>query len=74
MVRGGYLYANFLVSTGGSPPFIADTFTPTNTNEPYLDFLTFLLAQSTIPQVLTTSYGDDEQTVSVASNVWPFVL
>ncbi|KJA25711.1 hypothetical protein HYPSUDRAFT_64438 [Hypholoma sublateritium FD-334 SS-4] len=54
---------NIYYSTGGSPPFIADTFTPTNTNEPYLDFLTFLLAQSTIPQVLTTSYGDDEQTV-----------
>ncbi|KAJ3511239.1 hypothetical protein NLJ89_g4214 [Agrocybe chaxingu] len=51
------------ISTGGSPPFAADSQTPTNTNEPYLDFLNFLLAQSTIPQTLTTSYGDDEQTV-----------
>ncbi|KAF9482612.1 subtilisin-like protein [Pholiota conissans] len=54
---------NTYYSTGGSPPFQSDTFTPTNTNEPYLDFLTFLLAQTTIPQTLTTSYGDDEQTV-----------
>lgn len=74
MMRGGYARANFLLSTGGSPPFIADTFTTTNTNEPYLDFLTFLLAQSTIPQVLTTSYGDDEQTVSVESRPPPFVF
>ncbi|KAF8159850.1 peptidase S8/S53 domain-containing protein [Crassisporium funariophilum] len=54
---------NTYYSTGGSPPFTPDSQTPTNTNEPYLDFLTFLLAQATIPQVLTTSYGDDEQTV-----------
>ncbi|KAF8903511.1 peptidase S8/S53 domain-containing protein [Gymnopilus junonius] len=54
---------NIYYSTGGSPPFAPDSNTPTNTNEPYLDFLNFLLAQSTIPQTLTTSYGDDEQTV-----------
>ncbi|PPQ71894.1 hypothetical protein CVT24_006868 [Panaeolus cyanescens] len=54
---------NTYYSTGGSPPFIPDSFTTTNTNEPYLDFLTFILGQSTIPQVFTTSYGDDEQTV-----------
>lgn len=35
----------------------------TNTNEPYLDWLNFILEQSTIPQTITTSYGDDEQTV-----------
>jgi tripeptidyl-peptidase-1 len=50
-------------STGGSPPFTPDENTPTNTNEPYLDWLNFTLAQTSIPQVLTTSYGDDEQTV-----------
>ncbi|KAH9479704.1 putative tripeptidyl-peptidase SED2 [Psilocybe cubensis] len=54
---------NIYYSTGGSPPFTPDSFTTSNTNEPYLDFLTFLLAQKTIPQTLTTSYGDDEQTV-----------
>jgi tripeptidyl-peptidase-1 len=51
-------------STGGSPPFKPDSQTPTNTNEPYLDWLNFVLSQSKIPQVITTSYGDDEQTVS----------
>ncbi|KAF9522419.1 peptidase S8/S53 domain-containing protein [Crepidotus variabilis] len=58
-----YPTPNIYYSTGGSPPFTPDSATPSNTNEPYLDFLNYLLAQSTIPQVLTTSYGDDEQTV-----------
>ncbi|KAI0306134.1 peptidase S8/S53 domain-containing protein [Multifurca ochricompacta] len=47
---------NIYYSTGGSPPFIPDSFTPTNTNEPYLDWLNFLLAQTTIPQTISTSY------------------
>jgi tripeptidyl-peptidase-1 len=50
-------------STGGSPPFYPDSLTPTNLNEPYLDWLDFILRQSTIPQTISTSYGDDEQTV-----------
>ncbi|KAI9444519.1 subtilisin-like protein [Lactarius indigo] len=50
-------------STGGSPPFIPDSNTPTNTNEPYLDWLNFVLAGTSIPQTISTSYGDDEQTV-----------
>lgn len=52
-------------NTGGSPPFIPDLFTPTNTNEPYLVWVQYVLAQSDaeIPQVISTSYGDDEQTV-----------
>ncbi|KAH9940879.1 subtilisin-like protein [Epithele typhae] len=54
---------NIYYSTGGSPPFTPDDNTPTNTNEPYLDWLNFILANSTIPQTFTTSYGDDEQTV-----------
>ncbi|KAF5383817.1 hypothetical protein D9615_003735 [Tricholomella constricta] len=54
---------NIYYSTGGSPPFIPDSVTPTDTNEPYLDWLNFLLGQTTIPQTITTSYGDDEQTV-----------
>ena len=53
-----------ILSTGGSPPFDPDSNTPTNTNEPYLDWLNFVLAQDSIPQTFTTSYGDDEQTVS----------
>ncbi|THV07777.1 subtilisin-like protein [Dendrothele bispora CBS 962.96] len=54
---------NIYYSTGGSPPFNPDSQTPTNTNEPYLDWLNFVLAQDTLPQTFTTSYGDDEQTV-----------
>ncbi|KAI0048738.1 subtilisin-like protein [Auriscalpium vulgare] len=54
---------NIYYSTGGSPPFVEDGNTPTNTNEPYLDWLQFILEQSTIPQTISTSYGDDEQTV-----------
>ncbi|KAH9023374.1 tripeptidyl peptidase A [Lactarius pseudohatsudake] len=52
-------------STGGRPPFNPDADTPTDTNEPYLDWLNFILAQPKIPQVISTSYGDDEQTVPV---------
>jgi tripeptidyl-peptidase I len=52
-----------LSSTGGSPSFKPDNSTPTNTNEPYLEFLNFFLNEDSIPQVLSTSYGDDEQTV-----------
>ncbi|KAH9059750.1 tripeptidyl peptidase A [Lactarius vividus] len=50
-------------STGGIPPFIPDANTPIDTNEPYLDWLEFILAQDKIPQVISTSYGDDEHTV-----------
>ena len=59
-------YTYELSSTGGSPPFKPDNSTPTNTNEPYVDFLNFILDQSSIAQVLSTSYGDDEQTVRLA--------
>lgn len=50
-------------STGGSPPFIPDLLTPTDTNEPYLTWIQYILAQSDLPQTISTSYGDDEQTV-----------
>ncbi|KAG4429367.1 hypothetical protein IFR05_015153 [Cadophora sp. M221] len=58
-------------NTGGSPPYQPDLTTPRNTNEPYLAWLNYLLAQSDIPQVISTSYADDEQTVpySYASSV-----
>jgi tripeptidyl-peptidase-1 len=54
---------NTYYSTGGSPPFIPDSTTPTNTNEPYLDWLNFILNQTTIPHVFSTSYGEPEQTI-----------
>lgn len=54
--------------TGGSPPFIPNLDEPTaasNQNEPYLPYYTYLLSQpnSALPQVISNSYGDDEQTV-----------
>ncbi|KAJ3148460.1 hypothetical protein HDU89_004791 [Geranomyces variabilis] len=50
-------------STGGEPPFIPDTATPTDQNEPYLAWLQAVLKQRDIPQVISTSYDDDEQAV-----------
>ncbi|KAI0291849.1 subtilisin-like protein [Russula brevipes] len=52
-------------STGGAPPFIPDELTPNNTNEPYLELANFLrvLDKQTIPLTISTSYGDDEETV-----------
>ena len=54
--------------TAGSPPYIPDPVEPAGTpneNEPYLPYYEFLLAQSSadLPQVITNSYGDEEQTV-----------
>lgn len=50
-------------STGGSPPFIPDSNTPTDTNEPYLTWINYVTGQKDLPQVISSSYGDDEQTV-----------
>ncbi|KAI9457302.1 subtilisin-like protein [Russula earlei] len=52
-------------STGGSPPFVPDALTPSDTNEPYDDWLQFVLGMraDSVPQTISTSYGDDEQTV-----------
>lgn len=60
--------SNIFWSTGGSPPFTPDLATPYNTNEPYLDWLSYILGQpqARIPKVITTSYGDDEQTVPMS--------
>lgn len=62
---GGIVYPTRFTSysTGGSPPFTPDLFTPTNTNEPYLTWLDYVLKQKEVPFVISTSYGDDEQTV-----------
>ncbi|KAK5997615.1 Tripeptidyl-peptidase sed4 [Cladobotryum mycophilum] len=54
--------------TGGSPPFIPDIGQPTaadNRNEPYLPYYRYLLSQprSKLPQVISNSYGDVEDTV-----------
>ncbi|KAG1891976.1 peptidase S8/S53 domain-containing protein [Suillus subluteus] len=42
-------------TTGGEPPFDPDLLTESDTNEPY--------SYDTIPQSISTSYGDDEQSV-----------
>ncbi|KNZ59134.1 hypothetical protein VP01_1797g4 [Puccinia sorghi] len=48
---------NVFYTTAGTPPFKPDLFTTTNSNEPYLEWLTFIAAQpdSALPQVITTS-------------------
>ncbi|KAI5860577.1 tripeptidyl-peptidase [Durotheca rogersii] len=53
-------------STGGRGPLVPTHDQPgPSTNEPYLEFLTYLLDQddSALPQTLTTSYGEEEQSV-----------
>lgn len=53
-----------IYSTGSEPPFIPDANTPTNTNEPYLVWLDYILSlPDPLPSVVSTSYDDDEQTV-----------
>ncbi|KAF5384574.1 hypothetical protein D9757_007503 [Collybiopsis confluens] len=50
-------------STGGSPPFNPDSNSPDDTNEPYLDWLNYVLGLDELPKTISISYGDDEQTV-----------
>ncbi|KAI9444490.1 subtilisin-like protein [Lactarius indigo] len=52
-------------SIGGLPDsgsFIPDSNQPENNNEPFLDWLEYIIKQEYIPQTITTSYGGDEQT------------
>ncbi|KAG0144533.1 hypothetical protein CROQUDRAFT_659859 [Cronartium quercuum f. sp. fusiforme G11] len=59
---------NIFYPVGGNPPFVPDSFTPINSNEPYLAWLEYILTlnNSQIPQVISTSYGDDEQTIPLS--------
>jgi tripeptidyl-peptidase-1 len=50
-------------STGGQPPYVPDISTPENTNEPYLAWVNWLLTQRSIPRIISTSYGEPEQTI-----------
>ncbi|KAH8602249.1 peptidase S8/S53 domain-containing protein [Bisporella sp. PMI_857] len=55
-------------STGGLGPLVPNLDQPDathNQNEPYLEFLTYLIKQpqELLPQTITTSYGEDEQSV-----------
>ncbi|KAH9070670.1 subtilisin-like protein [Lactarius deliciosus] len=50
-------------SIGGlAEEFIPDSFTPVNTNEPYLGWLDTMIRSEDVPQTISTSYGGDEQT------------
>lgn len=59
-------------TTAGRGPLVPDLDQPTppGSNEPYLDFLTYVLAQpdDKLPQTLSTSYGEDEQSVPESFN------
>jgi len=61
---------NVFYSVGGRPPIVGGG---TNTNEPYLEFLNYLLGLSnaSLPNTVSISYGDDEDTVPLdyADNV-----
>ena len=53
-------------------PFVPNVDEPTaadNTNEPYLEYYQYLLSQpnSALPNVISNSYGDDEQ---VSTGLW----
>lgn len=56
---------NTYYSVGGSPPIVGSG---TNDNEPYLEFLDYMLAltDANLPNTLSISYGDDEATVPLA--------
>ncbi|KAK4502120.1 hypothetical protein PRZ48_005543 [Zasmidium cellare] len=65
---GGIVYPTRFTtySTGGlAPNALPDLQYPVPTNEPYLTWLSYILAQKDgdIPYVISTSYADDEQTV-----------
>ncbi|OJD39949.1 tripeptidyl peptidase precursor [Diplodia corticola] len=59
------------ISTGGRPPQLLQPGNVTvpaskSNNEPYLEFLNYLLALDAPPHVISISYSDDEQTVPPA--------
>jgi tripeptidyl-peptidase-1 len=67
LVAPGGVTTNFY-STPGRGPLIPDLDQPNpedNQNEPYLDFFTYMtnLPDDKLPHVLSTSYGEDEQSV-----------
>lgn len=51
---------------GGQPPFNHDLATTADTNEPYVSWMNYILAQQELPHVISISYTDDEQSVPVS--------
>ncbi|KAI9439489.1 subtilisin-like protein [Lactarius psammicola] len=58
-----YPTPHIFYSTGGLPPFTPSNGQPTNDNEPYLDWLGYVLNQPKVPQTISSSYSESEQTV-----------
>lgn len=53
-------------STGGAPPQTGDSAAGDDPgNEPYLTWVNYVLNQTSPPQIISTSYSDDEQTVPI---------
>jgi tripeptidyl-peptidase I len=53
-----------MFNTGGSPPLVPGTVDGKNENEPYVEWLDYMLTQEkNVPYIISTSYGDDEFTV-----------
>ncbi|KAH8117638.1 subtilisin-like protein [Phellopilus nigrolimitatus] len=53
---------NIYYTTPGTAPTINDSVTPPQRDEPYIDWLSFVLSHDDMPFSFTTSYGGDEQT------------
>ncbi|KAJ6784144.1 hypothetical protein PWT90_04174 [Aphanocladium album] len=53
-------------NVGGQPPFHASANKVHNANEPYMEWLNYLLEQDNLPSVISISYADEEQTVPEA--------
>ncbi|KAG8716005.1 hypothetical protein FRC09_016123 [Ceratobasidium sp. 395] len=58
-----YPTPNIFYSTKGLAPFINDSTTVTSSNEPYLEWVNYMLAKDKLPPTISTSYGETEQTV-----------
>jgi tripeptidyl-peptidase-1 len=66
VIGAGFPTPVIAYNVGGKPPFQSDGFTTNNDNEPYLDWLHYVMAQESLPSVISTSYADDEHTVPEA--------
>ncbi|KAJ3494975.1 hypothetical protein NLG97_g3723 [Lecanicillium saksenae] len=53
-------------NVGGQPPFRESKNKIHNGNEPYMEWLNYLLEQDHLPSVISISYADEEQTVPEA--------
>ncbi|KAI1379250.1 tripeptidyl-peptidase [Hypoxylon crocopeplum] len=66
VVGNGFPIPVTAYSVTGKGPSQGDASTTINDNEPYLDWLHYMMAKEDLPPVITTSYADDEQSVPEA--------